>query len=124
MTSAFIISYIPFHIRFFQCIRKYLETGQSFPHLANAFKYFLSILTIFFAFLVQGQQYLKYGIVVVATLYSYCWDIYMDWGLLRDRRWLRPKILFPENWYYFSAFSNLVLRFLWVLTLFPESFFS
>lgn len=74
--------------------------------------------------MLQGNNWLKIVVVTFATLYSYAWDIYMDWGLLRDDRWLRPKILFPQNWYYAAAFLNLVLRFIWILTLFPETFFS
>ena len=47
MPTALAISYIPFHMRFFQCWWKYFETRQAFPHLVNAGKYGFSILTIF-----------------------------------------------------------------------------
>ena len=44
----------------------------------------------------------------------------MDWGLLRSRkkgRWgLRDKIMFPPHYYYFAIFTNLILRFIWILS--------
>lgn len=39
--------YLPFHIRFWQWIHKYYVTGDAFPHLVNAGKYFWSIIMIF-----------------------------------------------------------------------------
>lgn len=64
---------------------------------------------------------------VIGTLYSYSWDIYIDWGLLRSRelgkKCLRPKILYPAWFYYYAASSNFILRFFWVLGLIPSSYF-
>ena len=37
---------------------------------------------------------------------------------------MRDKILYPLNWYYIAAFLNFILRFFWVLTLFPDWYFS
>lgn len=34
-----LVNCIPAWIRFGQCIRRYKDTGESFPHLANAGKY-------------------------------------------------------------------------------------
>ena len=53
----------------------------------------------------------------VATVYSYCWDIYMDWGLMHDGRYLRDTLMFAPAVYYIAALSNLLLRCLWVLPL-------
>ena len=44
----------------------------------------------------------------------------MDWGLLRDKRLLRSKILYPPIYYYFSSFTNFILRFVWILGFFPS----
>jgi EXS family len=59
----------------------------------------------------------------LSTIYSYSWDIVMDWGLLRgttpERRWLRDRLKFPKRFYYFSMATNLLLRFTWLLTLIP-----
>jgi hypothetical protein len=59
---------------------------------------------------------------VCGTSYAYCWDIYMDWGLLRrdsQVKFLRSSILFPPIAYYIAMLSNLALRVSWVLTISP-----
>ena len=52
----------------------------------------------------------------------------MDWGLLRGtmkgKRLLRDRLKFPKSYYYVCMISNLILRFMWILTLLPEWFFS
>ena len=37
-----LVCILPLWIRFNQCLRKYVDTGNRMPHLANAFKYALS----------------------------------------------------------------------------------
>ena len=39
----------------------------------------------------------------------------MDWGLLRDGKILRNKLFYPKYMYYFTAITNLFLRFSWVV---------
>ena len=60
------------------------------------------------------------AIYIISTVYSYSWDIYMDWGLLRTksakRRFLRDKLFYPTWFYYFAAVSNLFLRCAWLTT--------
>jgi hypothetical protein len=67
------------------------------------------------------------SLYVVATLYSLGWDYYMDWGLLqgkkKGRRLLRDNLKYPTHFYYFSMVTNLFLRFAWILTLVPSSWF-
>ena len=52
----------------------------------------------------------------------------MDWGLLRGtkggltNRLLRDKIKYPPCLYIFSAITNLLLRFAWVLGLVPNAY--
>lgn len=46
-----LICLFPLWIRFSQCLRKYMDTGQRMPNLANAFKYAMSqTVTLFGAF--------------------------------------------------------------------------
>jgi xenotropic and polytropic retrovirus receptor 1 len=65
--------------------------------------------------------YIVIAIRIFSTLYSYAWDLYMDWGLLRSlepkKRFLRTKLLFSTWFYYYAAVSNLILRFVWALPL-------
>ena len=128
--AALLMSYIPFHIRFWQCIHMYVVTRKS-THLLNALKYSLSIGTVILSYLSRKfelEQSFLVALYVVATLYAYAWDIYMDWGLLRShssrKKLLRTLILYPKAFYYWAMVSNFFLRFSWVLTLLPSTIFS
>jgi hypothetical protein len=63
---------------------------------------------------------------LVSFIYSYSWDIYMDWGLLRTKvpgKWgLRPKLMYPIWFYYFASFTNLLLRLVWIFPLIDKFF--
>lgn len=93
-----VICLLPLLFRFNQCLRKYHDTGKRFPHLANAAKYALSqTVTLFGAFhplyLMLSNSGYRHGInlfqifwmfvFVSSSLYSFTWDVFMDWGLGR-----------------------------------------
>jgi hypothetical protein len=63
---------------------------------------------------------------VFSTCYSYYWDLYMDWGLLRSnepgKRYLRTKMLYPAWFYYYAAFSNFLMRCMWIVPLFNHKY--
>mmetsp|Transcript_1317 Transcript_1317/g.1178 ORF Transcript_1317/g.1178 Transcript_1317/m.1178 type:complete len:203 (-) Transcript_1317:46-654(-) len=125
MFWAILAWYLPFHIRFWQCINKWWTTGDAFPHLVNAGKYFASIIMICANYFFGRDPSLRNYIIALtlfATVYSYIWDIVMDWGLMRDKRMLRKQILYPPSYYYFSSFTNLFLRFAWVLGFLPATY--
>ena len=71
-------------------------------HLINAAKYF-TVMLVYFANvfrikLESESSFLLYVCIsIFSTLFSYSWDLYMDWGLLRSKEpgriGLRPKIL-------------------------------
>ena len=126
-----LVAILPFYWRFMQCLRKYYETKDSFPHLVNAGKYMTSMTVGVIGFIgviweLDTREY--YALFsIIATIYSYVWDITMDWGLLRDfvnNHFLRPKIIYPKFYYYFAIVSNLILRFAWTLTLFASNLMS
>lgn len=52
---------------------------------------------------------------VLATGYSYGWDIYMDWGLLRADNYLRPRITYTPLFYYTASVFDLLLRCTWLI---------
>jgi len=98
-------------------------------HLINAGKYF-SVILIQFANIFKHKirsdltLYIFVAISLISTFYAFAWDLYMDWGLLRSKEAgkfaLRPKILLPSWFYYYSIATNLVLRFTWILPLFAS----
>ena len=94
--------------------------------MVNAGKYFATIILIVVTyfkntFRISNTVYVE--VAVFATLYSYTWDIIMDWGLLRGtmpgKKLLRDRLKFPKSFYYFAMITNLILRFSWVFTLIP-----
>jgi hypothetical protein len=62
-----------------------------------------------------------FGLFVVSSLYSYFWDVYMDWGLGRPKfGFLGSRLMYPNKSNYYAAMvTDLFLRFMWVLTLIP-----
>jgi hypothetical protein len=129
-----LLTLLPLWFRFNQCLRRYADTGNRVPHLPNAFKYALSqTVTLFGAFhplylgIAQQNsgfdlfQFFWVAVFVSSSLYSFFWDVYMDWGLGRPKfGFLGPRLMYPEKYFYFVIIVfDLVLRFAWVLTLVP-----
>mmetsp|Transcript_47140 Transcript_47140/g.87573 ORF Transcript_47140/g.87573 Transcript_47140/m.87573 type:complete len:581 (-) Transcript_47140:544-2286(-) len=140
-----LICLFPLWVRFNQCLRRYIDTSKRWPNLANAFKYAMSqTVTLFGAFhplymlhMNKKRQYATetvleskpnnlfqvfwMGLFVSSSLYSFTWDVTMDWGLGKPRfGFLGPRLMFPNRLHYYGVIAiDLVLRFLWVLTLIP-----
>jgi hypothetical protein len=81
------IVFIPYYFRFMQCLKRFYENKQKI-NLLNAFKYFMCLM-IQFTNIYKDYNTLYFYIWLAtylsSTFYSYCWDIYMDWGLLRTK---------------------------------------
>jgi len=129
-----LLTLLPLWLRFVQCLRRAVDTGQRWPHLCNALKYCSAMAVISFS--VFNENVRQYSLWLLAftcaTLFQYWWDIFMDWGLLvptnsplassqlvpgttfamRD-----PRLMGSVPVYLLVASSNLVLRFAWALTL-------
>eukprot|EP00956_Cyclotella_meneghiniana_P005427 scaffold6818_cov93-Cyclotella_meneghiniana.AAC.4 len=134
---------------FNQSLRRYLDTGKRVPNLPNAFKYAMAqTVTLFGTFhplylmSARGAGSLNISedgdeliikhradifqvfwifLFVASSIYSFCWDVYMDWGLGRKEfGFLGPRLMFPRKSYYYMVIAaDLVLRFMWVITLVP-----
>lgn len=117
-----------------QCIRRYFDTGKRHPNLPNALKYALAMMVTIFAVFNphlkahrSSDDWQEYSIAwtaayVVSTLYTFSWDIFMDWSLgKKGHYFLRPRRMFVRRYYYYAAiFADLFLRFLWTTTLIPS----
>ena len=138
-----LVCLFPLWIRFNQCLRRYMDTKKRFPNLANATKYAMSqTVTLFGAFhpiyLLHSHEtkHHKYvvskddinlfqefwmGLFIASSLYSFSWDVLMDWGLGRPKfALLGPRLMFPNKFYYYGVMAaDLVLRFMWVQSLIP-----
>ena len=93
-----------------QCLRKYHDSEyKARLNLVNAGKYLSDILAIIAGgFYVAGiwdfKMWTFFILHMISSTYSYSWDIYMDWGLLRcwdkGKYGLRDKINYPAVFYY------------------------
>mmetsp|Transcript_15062 Transcript_15062/g.15252 ORF Transcript_15062/g.15252 Transcript_15062/m.15252 type:complete len:177 (-) Transcript_15062:122-652(-) len=61
------------------------------------------------------------GLFILSSLYSFFWDVYMDWGLgRRQHSMLNIRLMYPNHFYYYAVMTaDFFLRFMWVLTLIP-----
>ena len=120
-------------IRMAQCGRRYYDT-KAIPNLFNIVKYGLAFAVAVVGQFVDVLNPYYMTLVIVATLYKWYWDIAMDWGLLDPAHYtekpyfLRPKRFFKDYIYYVVSVIDLVLRFLWIVSLMPaddqEQFFG
>eukprot|EP01119_Soliformovum_irregulare_P010498 TRINITY_DN258_c0_g1_i1.p1 TRINITY_DN258_c0_g1~~TRINITY_DN258_c0_g1_i1.p1 ORF type:complete len:683 (+),score=111.49 TRINITY_DN258_c0_g1_i1:37-2085(+) len=119
------ISALPVTFRAVQCFRRYYDTKQK-PNLVNAGKYCSTYLVIMFSTL--RLEFTKVALVLwicsitFTTLYAYCWDVRMDWGLMNKdvpgAPFLRKQRVYQHKWvYYFAIMIDLALRCAWTLTL-------
>lgn len=128
-----LVNCIPAWIRFAQCLRRYRDSREAFPHLVNAGKYSTTFFVVIFGTLrvYYSDQYedpmdnpfLYLWIVasIISSCYAYTWDIKMDWGLFDkaagENKFLREEIVYSSTFfYYFAIAMDLVLRFAWALS--------
>ncbi len=123
---------LPLLFRFLQNLRMYSDSGKRFPALANALKYAVALLVVFFGALHQidrrqptpGGQWIQVawvGAYLAATLYAFAWDVLMDWRLLSGPCEIRSThmIFRSDAWYKAAIAVDFVLRFAWTATLAP-----
>ncbi|KAL5291367.1 XPR1.2 family protein [Megaselia abdita] len=128
------VAMLPAWFRFAQCIRRYRDTRESFPHLVNAAKYATSFFVVIFSYKyhITSDSYASatenpwfYCWIlasIVSSCYAYTWDIKMDWGLFDSKpgenKFLREEIVYTSTWfYYFGIVEDLILRFGWTLSM-------
>lgn len=118
--------------RLSQCLLRWRETANAWPHGANALKYILSLSVIWFASWskISGLVAARVLWIVAATCsacYSYFWDVYYDWGLWRIRTFgekhflLRKELRYaPIAVYYIAMVLNAFLRINWIFLISPS----
>lgn len=123
-------SALPSIWRFLQCVRRYMDSGDWFPHLANMLKYAVSALyyCLLSVWRIDRTDEHRVAFIVVAvanSLYTSTWDVVMDWSLgqLSSKHpFLRDHLFFKKPGFYYAAIViNVVLRFQWVFYAFFSS---
>lgn len=131
ISSGFIVAFIPLFYRIMQCSRNIYDKKILFgPDFFNCLKYLKSLIVVIFSFLTTIHKnegiYLNLWIffAIISTLYSYFWDLKMDWGFLTFKGkhpLLRKELSFENKSFYYLAMSaNLILRFAWTLSISPD----
>ncbi|KAK2748949.1 hypothetical protein FQN57_007232 [Myotisia sp. PD_48] len=109
--------------RGFQCLRRYRDTRNAFPHLVNFGKYGFSILYFLTLSLyrIEKNKTLQGLFITCAFLnavYSSIWDLAMDWSLgnpYSKNPFLRDFLGFRRKWVYYAAMIvDPILRFNWI----------
>lgn len=106
---------LPAWIRFAQCLRRYRDSKEAFPHLVNAGKYASTFLVVIVGTLKNYYQlknnyeatfdnpfvWAWLASSVFASCYAYTWDIKMDWGLFDknagENTLLREEIVYSST---------------------------
>lgn len=114
---------LPLIWRALQCLRRYWDTRQAFPHLANALKYVLLMVTAVMLSLYRiDDERLHFNLYVffasVAALYGGLWDVFLDFSLFQEgarHTGLRSVLGFDMPWMYYSIMVlDPLLRFGWI----------
>ncbi|KAJ4148193.1 hypothetical protein LMH87_002674 [Akanthomyces muscarius] len=115
---------VPALWRFFQCLRRYKDTRNVFPHLVNGGKYSMTILcNVLLSNYRIHRTNTNMGLFiffsVVNSIYCSIWDLFMDFSLLQFHSrhfWLRDILALKSKWpYYFIMIIDPILRFNWIL---------
>lgn len=123
-----IISALPLWLRMLQCLRRYHDTHERFPHMVNAGKYATAssvvLVGVFHASMAKAGGVEQAAWVITlsgSTLYSYFWDVLMDWDLWKkNHSRLRQDLIYPNRaFYYVAIVLDLFFRFAWALTFVP-----
>ncbi|KAF5505314.1 Protein SYG1-like protein [Colletotrichum siamense] len=122
--------------RFLQCLRRYRDTRNIFPHLINGGKYTMSILAAMSLSMyrinnTRGNLAMFITFSTVNAIYTSIWDIFMDFSLLDPNPKKKPNgkpdgkpsklpVLrqtraLKKTWpYYFIAVVDPILRWAWI----------
>ncbi|KAL5116640.1 Xenotropic and polytropic retrovirus receptor 1 [Pleosporales sp. CAS-2024a] len=118
------LSALPGIWRALQCLRRYADTRNKFPHLLNFGKYIATIM--FYATLsiyrIDQRPPTHAAFITFATInsiYTSFWDIYYDWSLgdpHATHPFLRKELGYKRIWWYYTAMLiDPILRFNWIL---------
>ncbi|KAL1970941.1 hypothetical protein VTN77DRAFT_2775 [Rasamsonia byssochlamydoides] len=116
-------STVPSIWRGFQCLRRYRDTKNVFPHLVNFGKYMFGILYYMTLSMYRIHQATSFQVIFIVfafinAAYASVWDLAMDWSLCNPyapNPFLRELLAFRKVWiYYVAMVMDVVVRFNWI----------
>jgi len=121
-----IIAALPLFFRAMQCLRRYADTDagafewKRFRHIANFGKYCTSLVVVFIGAMHGSRSVSRITMAALATVYSATWDIKMDFAIDRETLAGRKQgRVFSPKVYISACVADIILRLVWVLSLFP-----
>ena len=120
------LSCLPGIWRALQCVRRYWDTRNKFPHLLNFSKYlaivvFYMTLSIYRVNKTYSNRVVLIVFAIINAIYTSFWDIYFDWRLGNPQArhpFLREELGYRKIWTYYAAMViNPILHLNWVLYL-------
>lgn len=114
----------PAILRALQCLRRYWDSRNWFPHLANFAKYCSNILyyTCLSLYRIDMSYRTRAAFIAFAAANSiYCtfWDIFMDWSLgdwVSSNKLLRARLAYKRRRiYYLAILMDVILRQQWIV---------
>jgi hypothetical protein len=132
-----VLMILPSWFRFAQCLRRYRDTKQKFPHLVNAGKYASGFFVIGTnaarrATAIHYQDptlnpflYIWIVATFIGATYKVIWDLKMDWGFFDknagENKFLRDQIVYPSKFYYYVAIlEDIIFRYIWIINVFMQ----
>jgi len=133
-----VLMIIPSWFRFAQCLRRYRDTKQKFPHLVNAGKYASGFFVIGTNAARRANAlhylddptsnpflYIWIFATFIGATYKVIWDLKMDWGFFDknagENKFLRDQIVYPSKFYYYAAIvENVLFRYIWIINVFMQ----
>ncbi|KAI9930049.1 Xenotropic and polytropic retrovirus receptor 1 [Aspergillus wentii] len=109
--------------RAFQCLRRYADTKNVFPHLANFGKYIFSVLYYMTLSMYRIERMTRFQapfitFALLNAVYVSVWDLAMDWSLgnpYAKHPLLRDVLAFRRAWvYYVAMVIDVIIRFNWI----------
>lgn len=109
--------------RALQCLRRYYDSHNWFPHLANFLKYSGNImyyvtLSVYRIDMNHQTWALFVTFALINGVYSSFWDVFMDWSLgnaWAKHPFLRDQLAYKKAWvYYFAIVADVLLRQQWI----------
>ncbi|KAL4896014.1 EXS family-domain-containing protein [Aspergillus ambiguus] len=109
--------------RALQCVRRYVDTRNIFPHLLNFGKYLFGVLYYATLSMYRIDRVTRFQapfitFALLNAVYTSVWDLAMDWSLgnpYAKHPLLRDALAFRKVWVYYAAMVvDVIVRFNWI----------
>ncbi len=118
-TYLILVGMFPF-ARVLQCIRRFVDTKDVMPHMANLIKYLSDLLYFTISIFIDKTKcsnlplFFYHLFHFYVTLFKVIWDLCVDFNIFRIKK------VYPKSFYIWVVFITVFGRFFWLV---KESFY-